>query len=94
MNISLTDSLCVGADVVFRQLDDEAVLLNLQTGSYFGLDPVGTRIWLLIIQHGSLARILAAMVEEYAADPEVIERDLLELSRQFCTKGLADLKRF
>jgi len=93
MNISLTDSLCVGADVVFRQLDDEAVLLNLQTGSYFGLDPVGTRIWLLIIQHGSLARILEAMVAEYAADPEVIERDLLELSRQLCTKGLADLKR-
>lgn len=92
MILSLRDSLSVGSDVVFRQLDDEAVLLNLKTGTYFGLDPVGARIWQLIVQQGSLADVFASMVEEYAGEPEDIERDLLELGRQLCAKGLAEVK--
>jgi hypothetical protein len=31
-------------DVLFRDLDGEAVILNLRTGTYFGLDELGTRM--------------------------------------------------
>jgi len=92
MTLTLHDSLCVRADVVFGLLDDESVLLDLKTGTYFGLDAVGTRIWQLIVEHASLARVRDIMLEEYAGDPETVERDLLELSRQLCAKGLADIK--
>ena len=33
---------------VFAELDDGAVILNVDTGIYFGLDRVGTRIWTLV----------------------------------------------
>ena len=78
MNLSVNDSLAICREVVFRELGDEAVLLNLRTGTYFGLDPVGANIWRLIVQHGSLARVLEAMLEEYEAEPQTLERDLLE----------------
>ena len=91
MNISLNDSLVIRPDVVFRELEDEAVLLNLKTGTYFGLDPVGTSIWRLIVQHGSLALVLEAMLEEYEVEPLMLERDLLELCRRLCANGLGDV---
>ena len=88
MNLSLKDSLAICREVVFRELGDEAVLLNLKTGTYFGLDPVGTNIWRLIAQHGSLARVLEAMLEKYEVVPQTMERDLLELSERLCANGL------
>ncbi|PYO19380.1 MAG: hypothetical protein DMD85_18645 [Candidatus Rokuibacteriota bacterium] len=45
--ISRHAAIRIRKDVVFRELEGEMVLLNLATGVYFGLDPVGTRIWTL-----------------------------------------------
>lgn len=88
-DLSLRDSLVVGEQVMFRQLDDEAVLLDLQSGTYFGLNDVGARTWQLIVEHGALSQVLDVMLQKYAAEREVIERDLLELGRQLVTRQLA-----
>jgi hypothetical protein len=63
-------------DVVFRDLEGEMVLLNLATGVYFGLDPVGTRIWGLIDGRRSAAAIVEALIAEYDVDPQTCETDL------------------
>jgi len=47
---TLRDSIIIPDDVLFRELDGEAVLLNLKTGIYFGLNPVATRMWQLIVE--------------------------------------------
>jgi hypothetical protein len=73
---------------VFRELDGEAVLLNLASGMYFGLDGTGTRIWQLIDQHGQLADVLAALCEEFDAPRDAMERDLLNLASELSDKGL------
>jgi len=46
-------------DVVFRDLAGEAVILNLASGIYFGLNEVGTRMWNLLAEHGSTEQILS-----------------------------------
>ena len=85
----LTDRLTVSPDVVFREIEGEAVLLELESGTYFGLNAVGTRIWSLIQERDSLRSVLDAMTAEYDASPEMLERDLLRLSAELCAKGLA-----
>jgi hypothetical protein len=75
-------------DVVMRELDGEAVLLNLASGMYFGLDSVGTRIWQLIDQHHSLSAVVKAMCEEFDAPPDTIERDVLRLVTELVEKGI------
>jgi hypothetical protein len=87
----LTDSLKIPEDVLFRELDDEAVLLNLKTGIYFGLNPVATRIWQLLFEQRSLSSVLDTMLLEYEIDRGVLEKDLLDLTRQLCAKGLAEV---
>jgi len=86
----MLDSLVrVPEDVIFRELDGEAVLLNLHTGIYFGLDAVGTRIWQLVeLQHGSIRAVWQAMVDEFDAQPERLEQDLLAFVRELNGSGL------
>lgn len=85
---ALADRLTVSPDVVFRELEGEAVLLDLESGTYFGLNAVGTRIWSLIQERDSLRSVLDAITDEYDAMPEVLERDLLRLAGELCAKGL------
>ena len=89
--VSLEDSITINQDVVFRELDGEAVILNLATGIYFGLNEVGTRIWNLIHQHGSLQQVFETMREEYEVAQEVLERDLRQLVGLLWAKGLVDV---
>jgi hypothetical protein len=90
--VSLDTSIVVAKDVVFRELDGEAVILNLESGMYFGLDAVGTRIWQLCDQHGSLRAVLAAMQHEFDAPGETLRVDLLALVDQLASKGLITLQ--
>ncbi|HVB38866.1 MAG TPA: PqqD family protein [Vicinamibacterales bacterium] len=74
--------------VVTRELDGETVLLNLDTGIYFGLDAVGTRIWSLLAAAEPLDRVLATLLAEYEVEAAPLEHDLLALVAQLRGKGL------
>ena len=78
-SISLESSFVLSKDAVFRELDGEAVILDLNAGTYFGLNGVGTRIWQLIERHGRLGAVLDDLCREYDAPPDVLEQDLLAL---------------
>jgi hypothetical protein len=86
----LPPAVRVSRDVVFRDLDGEAVILDLASGVYFGLDPVGTRMWQLIEQHGSLGDVLDALCGEYDASRDTIERDLTALVTELLDKHLLE----
>ena len=60
-------------------LGSETVVLQLKTGTYFGLNEVGSRVWALVQQPTTLDAILRAITDEYDVAPETCERDLLEL---------------
>jgi coenzyme PQQ synthesis protein D (PqqD) len=92
MDISLRDRLVIGDHVLYRQLEDEAVLLDLKSGKYFGLNDVGARAWQLILEHGSLSRVLEVLQEEYDTQADVVEQDLLALAGQLVGRKLADVK--
>ena len=75
-------------EVIFRELDGEAVVLNLDTGIYFGLDAVGTRIWRLLEERKPLKAVLDTLIEEYEAPPDRLQRDLLAFVERLDDKGL------
>jgi len=89
--ISLDRTVRIGEDTVFRELAGEAVLLQLQAGMYFGLDPVGTRLWELMAERGHLRAVLDCAQQEFDVDPVTLERDLLALVTQLEEKKLVSL---
>jgi hypothetical protein len=92
MDITLRDQLVVGEQVLFRQLQNEAVLLDLKSGTYFGLNDVGARAWQLMAEHRCLSEVLDALLEEYAVERALAEHDLLALAGQLVTRKLADVR--
>lgn len=76
--IALSSRVRVAQDIAFRDLQGEAVILNLKTGVYFGLDPVGTTIWHLLQEHQPLQKILEILVGEYDVTQGKCRDDLLD----------------
>jgi hypothetical protein len=81
-------TIVISPEVMARQVGDECVILDLASGSYFGLDPVGTRIWQLISAGHSLADTHKALLAEYDVSSGDLERDLLRLIGELRSRGL------
>lgn len=88
MSGSLPERFQVAPDVVFRQVSGEAVILDLATERYYGLDSTGTRIWQLVAETGSLVEVRRHMLEEFEVAPEVLEKDLEALLGELLAEGL------
>jgi hypothetical protein len=78
-------------DVLFRDLGGEAVLLDLEAGTYFGLNEVGTAIWNRLAAGARLGEIHTKLVETYDAPAERLWEDLLALVRELARQGLVEV---
>jgi hypothetical protein len=87
-DLLITDAVRVPDDVIFRELNGEAVLLNLENGTYFGLNSVGTRIWQLCEQHAFLREVWESMQREFDAPSDTLRLDLLAFVNELSSKGL------
>ena len=87
-SVTLDSILVHSSDVLFQEVGGEAVLLDLASETYFGLNPVGTRIWQLLGDGRALQSVRDTLVAEYDAPPEQIEHDLLTLAAQLRDAGL------
>ncbi len=76
------------ADVVSRVLDGEAVLLDLASGRYLGLNAVATRVWEQIGAGDTFAAIRAALLGEFDVPADVLDRDLDQLFADLHERGL------
>ena len=74
--------------VITRELDGETILLNLDTGIYFGLDTVGTDVWRAIREVATLGEALDRVQSEYDVEPAVLRADFLRLVEELLAKGL------
>jgi hypothetical protein len=88
MPLTLDTVVSVSGDAVFRELEGESVVLNLETGMYFGLDEVGTRAWCAIEPKGALRLALDRVLQDFDTEPATAEADLLELAASLIDKGL------
>jgi hypothetical protein len=88
MNMALKGHLEVPDEVLTTRVGDETILLNLQTGMYHSLDPVGTRFLELLRNVGDLDAVQRTMLDEFDVAAEKLETDLLRLSQDMLAKGL------
>jgi hypothetical protein len=64
-------------EIAFRELDGEVVMLSIQTGKYYSLDTVGSRVWELIEKPQSVRAVCEELVKEYEVDLTTCEADVL-----------------
>jgi hypothetical protein len=80
--------MVINESVVSAELDDEVVLLNVETGIYFGLDTLGARIWALLAAGVDREGICTALLAEYEVGRAQLEADLGDYLDTLVSKGL------
>ena len=86
--IALDTPLAIEDRVVFRELQGEAVILDMTSGVYFGLDAIGTRMWSILVDRGTVGAAVESLRGEYDVEEDTLVRDLLELADQLRARGL------
>ncbi len=76
---------------VSSELSGEAIILDLKSGVYYGLNEVGASIWNLIQQPKTVAEIQDAILAEYEVESEKCDRDVLVLLQDLAAKGLVEV---
>ena len=84
----LDTRVSVPAGVMFRDLDGEAVVLELDSGRYYGLNETGTRMWLLLLEHGEVEPALRALLDEYDVPEDRLRTDFLDFVEALVSQRL------
>lgn len=90
--VTLGSTVVAAANQLSTVLDGEAVVLELDSGTYFGLADVGARIWALVQEPITCAALLDVLLDEYAAERSVLERDLLTFVRELRASNLLEVQ--
>lgn len=75
-------------DMVATEMDGETVMMSVQQGKYYALDPVASRIWELIEKPTRIGAILDALTAEYDVDRAVCERDVMPFIETLLVEGI------
>jgi hypothetical protein len=91
LTLSFTVRITIPGEVLFRQPGDESVLLNLNSTSYFGLDAIGTQMWLALTSSDSLQAAFDFLLTQYDVAPRQLKQDLRELVEKLAEQGLIEV---
>jgi Coenzyme PQQ synthesis protein D (PqqD) len=86
-----TSRITVPDHVAHRSLPSETVVLNLQTGRYHGLNPTAGSMLEALERATCVRDAAAAVAEEYAQPPAIVERDMCDLCEALLARGLIEL---
>lgn len=86
--IGIESKVSVPPDVLMQEIDGESVLLDLRTETYFGLDEVGTLLFRVLRERGTLDAAVEAGLAAFEVEREDLSRDLIELVEALAAQGL------
>lgn len=86
--MDLETKVTIPPQVMSRLVGEETVLLDLESGIYFGLDGVGKRVWESLADGKTLAETVAVIASEYDVDETRARSDLIAFATELLERGL------
>ena len=75
-------------ETISGKLHDEQVMLDIEKGKYFSLNPVATRIWEILEQPKELTELCSKLMEEYDVEMEQCKKETNEHLKEMIKMGL------
>lgn len=73
------------------ELEGEAVILALDTGTYYGLDGVGRLVWESVQTPLSIEAVCDVVMKQYDVDASRCQNDVIKLAAHLMEAGLLEL---
>jgi hypothetical protein len=80
--------LIAAPSVVTSSVGDELVLLDLDRGIYYGLNPTGARVWELLIEGSSTTEVIAKLAADHEVACAVVEKEVVRIVEELREKKL------
>ena len=90
--LSLHTIVVAASEQVSCPLGEESAILNLKNSVYYGMNPVGARVWDLLQQPKSVTELRNALLEEFEVDEVRCGGDLLALLETMRSEGLIEIR--
>jgi hypothetical protein len=91
-SLSVHSVVVAAREQVSCPLDEESAILNLKNSVYYGMNPIGTRVWNLLKEPRTIAELRDTLLSEYEVDAKLCERDLLDLLAKMKGEGLIEVQ--
>ena len=89
--LSSHSTVVASRDQVSCRLGAEAAILHVGSGVYYGLNPVGARVWALLQQPVVVQHLRETLLAEYDVAPDRLQRDLTDLLDGLVAEGLIEV---
>ena len=86
--IQLDSMVARDQSLMFSDLDDETVMMSIESGKYYGLDDIGSRIWVLSEQQCSVGDICDSLMTEFEVDRDTCQRHVFEFLEELKDEGI------
>lgn len=90
-DVSLETKVAASPRQISCELSDETVILHLEDGVYYGLNPIASRVWELVQEPRTVRVIRDSLLAEYEIEESTCTQDLLDLLRQLQRWKLIEL---
>lgn len=77
-------------NVTFQKVAEEAILIHMDTGTYFSLNNIGTEFWEMFDGERTVGELAAEVAVKYDVDPQMVTDDLIELAQKLQEDGLIE----
>ena len=74
------------------EVDGEVVILDMQDGTYFGLNAVGASVWKLLTRPCTLPQLREAIAAEYDVEPSRCDADIDTLLQHLLEHKLIEVE--
>jgi hypothetical protein len=79
------------SNVVEAEVDGEVVALDVDKGTCYGLNKVGTRIWKIIVEPSRVGDLCSQLATEYQVDNDTCERDVIGLLEELLREDMIEV---
>ena len=90
--LTLKSTVSVSPDQASSELLGETVILELQSGVYYGLNETGSFIWQLLQSGKTLEEVKESILAEYDIEPEPCTQYIISLVEKLAAKGLLKIE--
>lgn len=89
--IDLNTAVRAKSELISSDIDGEIVMMDIEEGSYYGLNNVASRIWQLVEKEITVSNVCDALLHEYDVDKKECEKEVIKYLETLVDKKLIDI---
>ena len=86
--IALTTIVKCNQEMLTSNIGDEIVMMSIENSAYYGLDPIGSKIWEMITEPIQVSDLCAQLMQRFEVSEQDCQRDVLNFLNQMRNEDL------